>query len=184
MGVGAPSVGRCGRRGPAHCLKLAAPGRPDRSPPRRGEHERGPGSVGPSQRPTPNASRAPRTHGEARAARDSPTQEDSLESAVEPAGQETIKGTAAGEGLHTGERCFAVDPHGLQVHGSHQAPTCWVRSGGLMGRPRTQSSKGPAGPGLGAGPRPLAEFRGRFRRGASEQEGVVAPTSRPRRLKI
>lgn len=43
--------------------------------------------------------------------------------------QERIKGTAAGEGLRTRERRFAVDPHGLQVHGSHQAPTCWVRTG-------------------------------------------------------
>jgi hypothetical protein len=117
---------------------------------------RGPASVGPSRRPTPNASRAPRTHRNAKAAR-GPPQEDSLEPSVEPARQETIKGTAAGEGLHTRERCFAVDPHGLEVHGSHQAPTCWVRTGGRMERPRTQSSQGLPGPGsglgLGAGPR-------------------------------
>lgn len=40
-----------------------------------------------------------------------------------------IKGTAAGEGLRTREGRLAVDPHGLQVHGSHQAPTCWARTG-------------------------------------------------------
>lgn len=44
--------------------------------------------------------------------------------------------------------------------------------------------QGPTGPGLGAGRRPLAEFHGRFRRGGSEQEEVVAPTWELRRLKI
>lgn len=128
----------------------------DRSQLRRRD-TRGPASVGPSRRPTPNAFRAPRTHRKARAAR-SPPQEASLESAVEPAEQETIKGTAAGEGLHTRERCFAVDPHGLEAHGSRQAPTCWVRTGGRMGRPRTQSSRGP--PALASAPRRRAASAG------------------------
>lgn len=192
-------MGWCGRRGPAHCLKLAAPGKPDRSQPRRGEHE-GPGQRRSLLETDPERLPGAENPQKRKSSKRPPhPQEGSLESAVEPAEQETIKGTAAGEGLHTRERCFAVDPHGLQAHGSHQAPTCWVRTGGRRGRPRAQSSKGPAA--LAWAPRRGAANAGRLSgpvparslgagRGCSSDVGEAAvkdlktrhATAAPRRL--
>lgn len=102
------------------------------SPGNAGSHLRPGGHEGPGPRCPPHGDRTPSgRHREATSvtAAEAPRRGDSREPTVEPAEQERIKGTAAGEGLRTRERRFAVDPHGLQVHGSHQAPTCWVRTG-------------------------------------------------------